>query len=181
MITWTDGSKAAALIEPDPISMEEEERTLASRQVKKMAQMVRDGRKQLVVKCKTNRKETRAILRQPFAGILATIRTLDKNDPIRQEVEWRVRDTIDMAEQRHFNILQNEMERMFVRVLGEGYDVVMRRVMWMNAFDAASDEEAQMPSMEYQRGITKAPELIDYYRMDVPWSGNTVAEVGGDI
>lgn len=179
MIIWTDGSKAAAIIEPDPISMEE--RTMVSKQVKKMAQMVRDGRTELVANCKANRKETRAILRQPFAEILATVRTLDKNDPIRQEVEWRVRDTIDMAEQRHFNIIQDEMERMFVRVLGEGYDVVMQRVMWMNSYDLASDEAQQMPSMEYHRGITKAPELIDYYRMDVSWSGSIVAEVGGEI
>jgi len=168
------------VIEIVPVT--QEERILMSRQVRTMAQQVRHMRADLPVQCRKNRKETRAILRAPFAGVLASARSLPKNHPVRQEVEASVADTINMAEERHFNLLQNEMERRFVTILADLYDIVMRRVQIMEEYERSQDDERQIGVISWRHQLTSMPEMITYYRMDESWDGVTIPEARkGDV
>jgi hypothetical protein len=152
------------------------ERILMSRQVRTLAQQVRFMRTNLPVECRKNRRDTRALLRAPFAKVLASARSLPKDHEVRREVEATVASTIDMAEIRHYNFLQNEMEQRFVVILADLYDVVMRRVQIMEEFDLAQNDEHQIDRISWYHQLTSSPQLIDYYRMDVKWDGAVVSE-----
>lgn len=161
---------------PDDVSPQES--LLVSDDIRGLAMMVRKMRADLIATGKKARRETRAILRKPFANILAEARKLPKSDKNRQAIEARVADTISMAEYRVEALLQNEMERNLVRLLGDKYKPVMDRIANMVAFEEAMDDETQIGNIAFSHQLTTTPfDPITTFRMDESWDGVLLDEV----